>query len=77
MKISDVIRQLTVLQNEEGDLNFVSVHEIGEQFGIGTQIQIGVIEYPVDETEENWEKVVGVLTGVDLNDKKPKLTVIK
>lgn len=77
MKLSDVIRQLTILQNEEGDLDFVSVHEIGEQFGIGTEIKIGVIEYPVDETEENWEKVVGVLTGVDLNDKKPKLTVIK
>jgi len=77
MKISDVIRELTQIQNDEGDMDFVTVYEVGEQFGIGTQIQIGVIEYPTDPEEKNWEKVTGVLTGVDLNNQKPKLTLLK
>lgn len=77
MKISEVIRILKEVNAEYGDLDFVTVQEIGEMFGIGTHVQIGIIDYPLDEQEQNWEKVVGVTTDVNINQKKPGLTLIK
>lgn len=77
MKISEAVRKLCEIQAEYGDLDFCTVQEVGEFFGIGTSVMIDIIDYPLDEREDNWEKVVAVLNKSEFKNEKPVLRLIK
>jgi len=76
MKVSEAILKLTNIQKEEGDIDFCTLVEIDEFFGVGTA-HIEVVEYPIDESEQTYKKVVTVSNSVDFNDENPGLRIIK
>lgn len=77
MKISEAVRKLCEIQAEYGDLDFCTVQDMGDLYGIGTSIMIDIVDYPLDEQEDNWEKVVAVLNKADFENQKPVLRIIK